>query len=303
VRYLSTTTQAIVPSDGLTLKASSGTAASPSYSFIGDTNTGIFSPAADTIAFAEGGAESARFDSSGNLLLGTTTTPSGVSNSLTFLDGTSQKSANITVGSIFEYNANTSLPTTVFGRLVTSNTSNATTLTLPSLSGQAGKVISISNINIGPVTVVTGASNGAIFGMGVNGGTTIEVPAYSSILLANDGGNWKALTSNTVSPTTGTAPYYGARAWVNFNGTGTVAIRVSSNVSSIGDTGNGSYTVNFSSAMPDANYSAVCDAQAATSNLFGTFVDSFSTGSFRVVTVNSSSSTTDSPIVCAAVFR
>jgi len=42
----------------------------------GDANTGIFFPAADTIAFAEGGAEVARFDSSGNLLVGTTTLPS-----------------------------------------------------------------------------------------------------------------------------------------------------------------------------------------------------------------------------------
>jgi hypothetical protein len=45
------------------------------------------------------------------------------------------------------------------------------------------------------------------------------------------------------------------RAWVNFNGTGTVAIRASYNVSSITDSGVGSYVVNFTTAMPDANYS------------------------------------------------
>jgi hypothetical protein len=44
------------------------------------------------------------------------------------------------------------------------------------------------------------------------------------------------------------------RAWVNFNGTGTVAIRASFNVSSITDRGTGKYTVNFTTAMPDANY-------------------------------------------------
>jgi hypothetical protein len=54
----------------------------------------------------------------------------------------------------------------------------------------------------------------------------------------------------------GSAPIYGARAWVNFNGTGTVAIRASGNVSSITDNGTGDYTVNFSTAMADANYSA-----------------------------------------------
>lgn len=50
-------------------------------------------------------------------------------------------------------------------------------------------------------------------------------------------------------------PSYSARAWVNFNGTGTVAIRASGNVSSITDRGTGQYTINFTTAMPDANYS------------------------------------------------
>ena len=46
-----------------------------------------------------------------------------------------------------------------------------------------------------------------------------------------------------------------AKAWVNFNGTGTVAIRRSFNVASITDNGVGNYTVNFTTAMVDANYS------------------------------------------------
>jgi hypothetical protein len=50
------------------------------------------------------------------------------------------------------------------------------------------------------------------------------------------------------------APLFAARAWVNFDGTGTVAIRASGNVSSITDNGTGDYTVNFTVAMPDANY-------------------------------------------------
>ncbi len=45
-----------------------------------------------------------------------------------------------------------------------------------------------------------------------------------------------------------------AKAWVNFNGTSTVAIRAQFNVSSITDNGTGNYTVNFSSALADANY-------------------------------------------------
>ncbi len=53
------------------------------------------------------------------------------------------------------------------------------------------------------------------------------------------------------------ATAYGCRAWVNFNGTGTVAIRSSGNVSSITDNGTGDYTLNFTTAFPDTNYSFV----------------------------------------------
>ena len=53
------------------------------------------------------------------------------------------------------------------------------------------------------------------------------------------------------------ATAYGCRAWVNFNGLGTVAIRASGNVSSITDNGVGDYTVNFTTAMPDANYTTI----------------------------------------------
>jgi len=56
------------------------------------------------------------------------------------------------------------------------------------------------------------------------------------------------------------ATAYGCRTWVNFNGTGTVAIRASGNVSSITDNGTGDYTVNFTTAMPDVNYSVVQSA-------------------------------------------
>jgi len=63
--------------------------------------------------------------------------------------------------------------------------------------------------------------------------------------------------SAPVAVPSGTAPVFGARAWVNFNGTSTVAIRSSGNVTSITDNGTGNYTVNFTTAMPDANYAFV----------------------------------------------
>jgi len=61
--------------------------------------------------------------------------------------------------------------------------------------------------------------------------------------------------SKIIEASTDSGLYY-AKAWVNFNGTGTVAIRASGNVSSITDNGAGDYTVNFTNAMPDTNYVA-----------------------------------------------
>lgn len=55
----------------------------------------------------------------------------------------------------------------------------------------------------------------------------------------------------------GSAPVFGIRAWVNFNGTGTVTINGSGNVSSVGDNGAGDYTINFITAMPTASYAVM----------------------------------------------
>ena len=71
-------TNAIVNSGITTVSA--GTTALPSISPTGDSNTGVFFPSADTIAFAEGGAEAARFDSSGSLLVGTSSARSNINN-------------------------------------------------------------------------------------------------------------------------------------------------------------------------------------------------------------------------------
>jgi hypothetical protein len=65
-----------------------------------------------------------------------------------------------------------------------------------------------------------------------------------------------------------------ARSWVNFNGSGTVSIRASVNVSSITDNGTGDYTVNFSTSMPDANYCTTFGQDEAVSNSSG-FTNTF----------------------------
>ncbi len=116
----------VVTGGAQTIEFAAGSASAPSVAFTGDTNTGIYSPGADRIGFAEGGVQTGEFDASGNFLF--------------------------------------------------------------------------------------------------NSG-------YGSVAVA-----------------------YGCRAWVNFNGTGAVAIRASGNVTTITDNGTGDYTVNFTNALPDANY-------------------------------------------------
>ena len=102
---------------------------------------------------------------------------------------------------------------------------------------------------------------------------------------------------------------YGCRAWVNFNGTSTVAIRASGNVSSITDNGTGDYTINFSTAMPDVNYSAEltpCRNVAGDTNMqAGVYGQTgYATGSLRLQTrVASSSGLEDAFAVNAAIFR
>lgn len=82
---------------------------------------------------------------------------------------------------------------------------------------------------------------------------SVNAAASSTLVLKNGVAN----TPPTIQDSAGTQVGTFCRAWVNFNGTGTVAIRDDFNVSSITDGGTGVYTVNFTTAMPDANY-AVC---------------------------------------------
>lgn len=107
----------------------------------------------------------------------------------------------------------------------------------------------------------------------------------------------------------GAAPIYACRAWVNFNGTGTVAIRGSGNVSSITDNGTGNYTVNFITAMTTDSYTTSLSwsrlyAGNATNlaNHFGA-VGSQATGSVDVCGVNAQTSTFYDPAMMAvAIF-
>jgi hypothetical protein len=79
---------------------------------------------------------------------------------------------------------------------------------------------------------------------------TLQADSTSTLVLKNGVAN----TPPTIQDSAGTQIGTFCRAWVNFNGTGTVAIRASFNVTSITDNGTGNYTVNFTTAMPDVNF-------------------------------------------------
>lgn len=106
------------------------------------------------------------------------------------------------------------------------------------------------------------------------------------------------------------AKAYGCRAWVNFNGTGTVAIRASGNVSSITDNGAGYYTVNFTTAMPDNSYAALAASSpnsGSTQNpnmVICPAENTWSTSSVNVrMYFGSSYTSEDAVMVSVAIFR
>jgi hypothetical protein len=95
---------------------------------------------------------------------------------------------------------------------------------------------------------------------------------------------------------------------VNFDGTGTVAIRGSGNVSSITDNGTGDYTINFTTAMEDANYSCMGSSGGAISTSDGAVfladqATARTTNLFRVYTLTPAGGLVDTPQINIAIFR
>jgi hypothetical protein len=267
-----------------------GTAATPAIRGT-DANTGIFFPAADTIAFAEGGAEIARFDSSGNLGIGKSTITakldvqrtSGTTEPIGRFEaavgsytGTSLIAAN-TLGASSAYNLFSCItdsdgdaggPVTEFlvrgdGNVGIGTASPSSPLNVVSASSSLAIAINgRSSDNLGAMYFY--ANNGSTQHSTLTASATefrlSSVPAAAVQTFYTNGSERMRLdASGNLLFNSGygsVATAYGCRAWVNFNGTGTVAIRGSGNVSSITDNGTGDYTVNFATAMPDANYAS-----------------------------------------------
>jgi len=138
---------------------------------------------------------------------------------------------------------------------------------------------------------------------------TFTLPSATSKAAYADSSDNLQVNSGYGSYATG----YVARAWVNFNGTGTVAIRASGNVSSITDNGTGDYTVNFTTAMPDTNYSPAFstkfrDISGSAGAIYGEITDKVAlssavqTGSLRIATT-AGATYYDCILVGVSIFR
>jgi len=178
-------------------------------------------------------------------------------------------------------------------------TSNTGTVTSVNLTG--GTAISVSG---GPIT-----SSGSIT-VNNTGVTSIAAGTGISVNASTGGVTVTNSAPNQLTTTTGSPAYYGARAWVNFNGTtntgGFCTVRASVNVSSVADNGVGDYTINFTTAMPDANYSAIGMVDAPAANIYSICIKfnvAPTTTAVRVSTGLVGTAFADVGIVNVSIFR
>lgn len=372
---------------------SAGTAAAPSLTTTGDTNTGFYFPAADTVGITTGGTQQVVVNPAGNLGIGTGSPTSKLhvagtirvesGNNPWFVAGAGTTGAS--VGSYYKGGTSTAVGYigTDGGGIVSSESGNnfgiraENALLFMAGAVEAGRFVNSGNLGIGTVvpaqklevrgTVRAGLQSSSINGtvllddsygnaeslVSVNtlrssGGLLLgncvmqqensaNIVSTSNINLAKAGlfiengalvfknaaativQRGAPVSLNTQAAITAegllqfnsgygsVATAYGCRAWVNFNGTGTVAIRASGNVSSITDNNIGDYTVNFTTAMPDANYAAQVtagDGSVATATIAqGPFLTAPTVSNWRFVTTSSSFAGKDSTYVNASFFR
>jgi len=204
----------------------------------------------------------------------------------------------------------------VQGIYTTATTAKATN------ANQLTSVTAISGYSLADLSV-----GDYVTGEGILVGTTVSAISGTTITLYHPDGD--ALSSSMTDLSGDPVSFYNStkalsagtvagglcRAWVNFNGMGTVAIRAAYNVSSIEDRGTGFYRITFANAMPDINYcvqaTSGINRNASSSNrsigLYGTgdttYESNMSTTDFSLSIMNSNAGDADQDVVCAAVFR
>jgi hypothetical protein len=254
----------VVTGGAQTVQFAAGSASTPSITFTGDTNTGIFSPAADTIAFTEGGTESMRIDSSGRVVVGYTAS----------------------VGTAYQTNM----------QVKGSSASNYAGYGLITSNNESAGLYGVYSNGENSLWIASDPDN-------LRSGSRIVFSVDATEVMQVGSTGFLRFNSGYGSVETA----YGCRAWINFNGTGTIATRGSGNVSSLGDNGAGDYTVNLATAMPDGNYSVVSSGGTGGNNIrmcSCSPVSTTSTSQIRVIGITSGAgSLIDLEVVSVAVFR
>ena len=288
-----------------TINGTDNSAATPAL--VGsDTDTGVFFPAADTMAFSTNGTEKVRVNSTGDVGIGTT-------NPTVPLDIFNETTAAVKV-------AGNSI-----AQLVVTRASTDATAAALQIQKSRGTIAS-------PTIVASGDIVGRLQYFGYDGATMLgaaeiratvdgttgldDMPTRLGFYTTADGAS--TVTEQARITSAGlfqfnsgygsVATAYGCRAWVNFNGTGTVAIRASGNVTSITDNGTGDYTANFTTSMPNINYSTVTNGTRSGAGFIGGIVggqggSTGATASYRVRCCDSASTVEDFLEVDIAVFR
>ena len=167
-------------------------------------------------------------------------------------------------------------------------------------------VTDTGTLSVTGVTTLTGGLNAALPVLSGGTGVTTKTGTGAVVLGTSPTLTTPTFDSASLATISGTAPLYMCRAWVNFNGTGTVAIRGSGNVSSITDVGIGNYTVNFTTDMTDANYSAIGSSNyggATITGMSNITVRSLLTTSCGVSNQFTNGSVEDVVLVCVSIFR
>ncbi len=150
------------------------------------------------------------------------------------------------------------------------------------------------------IDVNQGAAEGDMIYRSASAWTRLAKGAANQLLRINSGATSPEWGSTLDAP--GSAPAYACRAWVNFNGQGAVSIRGSGNVTSITDNGTGNYTVNFTTAMPDANFATVVAASRVGADGYAGVANNRTTTSVSVLTYEAGNFV-DQAEVSVAVFR
>jgi hypothetical protein len=200
------------------------------------------------------------------------------------------------------------------GVLGTISFRNSTTVQTCAVLGLANQNFTASGIQFSGATVSLGTSTAASTTNVASGATlaattkTVNIGTNgvaTSVTNINVGSATSTTTINLNGTVNAAGLSNGVKAWVNFNGIGTVAIRASYNVSSITDNGVGDYTVNFTTALADVNYavSSTSNRIAATTQFVGMSEGTRAVGSIQVFSNYGASGVLDTDFINVTIIR